>query len=267
MYDEIGRDGTEYRFVKYEDWYPANDEGGLTNILSESVDAYVTLVHKNNKIEVPFSVIWKDQNNRDAQRPDYVTVALMAYQWNGTLHTWEVTEKATATVPSDEINTMTADEWAGTFGEQEMYHDGIKVIYHLSVTSDLNAYIPEGSFEYGWVESAYGNQLDAVPQVTVSQNINTVTVPATVYWDDNGNNDGIRPTNIVLQLYAHEPGGTPVPVAGQAYRVNLTGDPKADNWNYTFSGMPKYAEGRSGVELIYTVQIIEAEGEPLYGYN
>ena len=147
-----------------------------------------------------------------------------------------------------------------------MYHDGVKVIYHLAVTSDLNEFIPEGSFEYGWIESAYGNQLDAIPQVIISQNTNTVSVPATIYWDDSENNDNIRPTNVILQLYAHAPGEAPVAVDGQAYRVNLTGDPTADNWYYTFSGVPKYASGQSGVELVYTVKVIEVDGEPLYGY-
>ena len=55
-------------------------------------------------------------------------------------------------------------------------------------------------------------------------------------------------------------------VPGAAYRVTISGDMTADNWYYTFSGMPKYAEGQSGVELIYTIQVFEVDGEPLYGY-
>ncbi len=69
-----------------------------------------------------------------------------------------------------------------------------------------------------------------------------------------------------MQLYAHAPGRTPEPVVGEAYRVTLTGDPTADNWYYTFSGLPKYAENQSGVELVYTIKIEEIDGEPLYGY-
>lgn len=222
--------------------------------------------------EVPFSIVWDDDNNRDGQRPEFVSVSLMSYQWNDHTYQWEYVEMATQTVRADDVNTMTAGEWTGVFEldadslKYPVYHDGLEAIYHLVVTSDLNAFIPEGSFEYGWVESAYGNQKKVTPQVIISQNTNTVSVTANVYWNDSQDNDNIRPENIILQLYSHAPGEEPVAVPGAAYRVTISGDEKADNWYYTFSGMPKYAEGQSGVELIYTIQVFEVDGEPLYGY-
>ena len=222
--------------------------------------------------EVPFSIVWDDENNRDGQRPEFVSVSLMSYQWNDHTYQWEYVEMATQTVRADDVNTMTAGEWTGVFEldadslKYPVYHDGLESIYHLVVTSDLNAFIPEGSFEYGWVESAYGNQKKVTPQVIISQNTNTVSVTANVYWNDSQNNDDIRPENIILQLYSHVPGEEPVAVPGAAYRVTISGDEKADNWYYTFSGMPKYADGHSGVELIYTIQVFEVDGEPLYGY-
>jgi len=265
-YEERGVLGQAHTFSRYTVAYPEANNGTLTDDFTRSAQPVARLTHEINQIEVPVSIIWKDMNNRDGQRPDYVTLALTAYQWNRDSYKWEYVETATQTVKADDTNTMTADEWTATFGLRDMYHDGLKVIYHLAVTSDLNEFLPEGAPEYGWVKSAHGNQVDAVPQVTVSQNLNTTSAQATVYWDDSQNNDNIRPKHIVLQLYAHAPGETPEPVKGLSYRVNLSGDPEADNWNYTFSGMPKYAAGQSGVELIYTVRAIEAEGEPLYGY-
>lgn len=205
--------------------------------------------------EVPFSIVWDDENNRDGQRPEFVSVSLMSYQWNDHTYQWEYVEMATKTVKTDDVNTMTAGEWTGVFEldadslKYPVYHDGLEAIYHLVVTSDLNAFIPEGSFEYGWVESAYGNQKKVTPQVIISQNTNTVSVTANVYWNDSQDNDNIRPENIILQLYSHAPGEEPVAVPGAAYRVTISGDEKADNWYYTFSGMPKYAEGQSGVEI------------------
>lgn len=185
--------------------------------------------------EVPISIIWNDENNRDGQRPEYVSVALMAYQWNDHTFRWEYEEIATQVVRTDNLNHMTASEWTATFGEQKVYNDGLKRIYHLVVLSDLNEFIPEGSFQYGWVESLYGNQRevngndrngalrDPVAQVMISQNTNTVSVTGNVYWDDSQNNDNIRPVNVILQLYAHAPGETPEPVEGQEYRVTLCG--------------------------------------------
>ncbi len=239
------------------------------------------IIHRAVHMEdVPVKIIWDDENNRDGQRPEYVTVALMANQWNDHTFRWEHEEIATQVIRANEDarNTMTASEWYGSFGSQKVYNDGLRRIYHLVVLSDLNQFIPEGSFQYGWTEDSYGNQRltaedyvniqrrNPVAQVRIGQNTNTVSVTGNIYWDDSQNNDNIRPVNVVMQLYSHAPGQTPEPVVGEAYRVTLTGDPTADNWYYTFSGMPKYAEGQSGVELVYTVKIEEVDGEPLYGY-
>lgn len=267
-YTERGVLGEGHEFTKYAAEYPTKG-GTFSPDLAESSEPMVRLTHELNQIEVPVSIVWQDGNNRDAQRPEYVNLALTAYQWNDETYKWEYVETAAKVVRTDGINSMTASEWTDTFGLQYMYHDGVKIIYHLAVTSDLNEFLPEGSYEYGWTETAHGNQVDAVPQVTISQNVNITSVTGTVFWDDSNNRDNIRPKNIVLQLYSHAPNRPeekPEPVRGWAYRVNLSGDPKADNWTYTFTGMPKYDEGQSGIELVYTVRAVEAEGEPLYGY-
>lgn len=229
--------------------------------------------------DVDWKIVWDDENNRDGQRPNHVSLKLMAYQWNENTYKWEYVEVGQAfDVQADAVNTMTASEWTGTYvldPKLPVYHDGLRILYHIQVTSDLNAFIPEGSFEYSWVESEYGNQNTveevaagkpgATPTVTISQNTNTVSVTANIYWNDSQNNDNIRPEDVILQLYSHAPGEEPVAVPGAAYRVTVSGDATADNWYYTFSGMPKYADGQSGVELIYTVQVFEVDGEPLYG--
>ena len=241
-----------------------------------------TISREVEKQEIPIRIVWNDENNRDGQRPSSVSLALMSYQWNENNYCWENQEIETMTLQAGGANTMTASEWTGTFTTNKVYNDGVRRVYHLAVVSDLNAFIPEGSFQYGWEETSHGNQYpengnrnaegyntstprNPVTEVTISQNTNTVSVTGQIYWNDDANNDNIRPRNVIMQLYSHAPGETPVPVPGQAYRVNLTGEPDADNWYYTFSGMPKYADGQSGIELVYTVKIEEIDGEPLYG--
>lgn len=206
--------------------------------------------------EIPVRIVWKDENNRDGQRPDYVALALMSYQWNDHTYCWENQEIETMVIRADDKNTMTASEWTYTFVPNKVYNDGVRRVYHLAVTSDLNAFIPEGSFLYGWEETAYGNQYptngdrndagynkgmstprNPVTEVTISQNTNTVSVTGNIYWDDVNNQDNIRPRNVIMQLYAHAPHNPgsaytsdPWPVEGQAYRVTVAGDPEADNW-------------------------------------
>lgn len=285
--DPVTYEGTTFDRYGYTTEYMVNRTNG-----DDIGDPHGAVFHRTVETqEIPIRIVWKDENNRDGQRPDYVALALMSYQWNDHTYCWENQEIETMVIRADDKNTMTASEWTYTFVPNKVYNDGVRRVYHLAVTSDLNAFIPEGSFLYGWEETAYGNQYptnggrdaagynkgmstprDPVTEVTISQNTNTVSVTGNIYWDDVNNQDNIRPRNVIMQLYAHAPHNPgsaytsdPWPVEGQAYRVTVAGDPEADNWYYTFSNLPKYVDGLSGVELVYTIKIEEVDGEPLYG--
>lgn len=285
--DPVTYEGTTFDRYGYTTEYMVNRTNGDT-----IGDPHGAVFHRTVETqEIPIRIVWKDENNRDGQRPDYVALALMSYQWNDHTYCWENQEIETMVIRADDKNTMTASEWTYTFVPNKVYNDGVRRVYHLAVTSDLNAFIPEGSFLYGWEETAYGNQYptngdrnaagynegmstprNPVTEVTISQNTNTVSVTGNIYWDDVNNQDNIRPRNVIMQLYAHAPHNPgsaetsdPWPVEGQAYRVTVAGDPEADNWYYTFSNLPKYVDGLSGVELVYTIKIEEVDGEPLYG--
>ena len=68
-----------------------------------------------------------------------------------------------------------------------------------------------------------------------------IEIPVTKVWDDNENQDGIRPLAVTVQLLA---GG--VEVEGQILTLN-----ESNNWKDTFTGLPKKA---NGVEIDYTVE-------------
>lgn len=234
---------------------------------------------------IPVEIIWDDEENRDGQRPDSVSVALMAYQWNDHTFAWEEQQVDSMTIKADATNTMTSPSWTATFDYNKVYNGGVRRIYHLVIMSDLNVHLPEGACPYTWVETDHGNQYPTnnnrdtatmynvrtnarkpVAAVTISQNTNTVSVTGQIFWNDHQNNDGKRPSSVIMQLYSHAPGTDVVtPVTGQAYRVQLTGEPTADSWYHTFENVPKYVDGQSGVELVYSIKIIEVDGQPLYG--
>lgn len=234
---------------------------------------------------IPVEIIWDDEENRDGQRPDSVSVALMAYQWNDHAFAWEEQQVDSMTIKADATNTMTSPSWTATFDYNKVYNGGVRRIYHLVVMSDLNVHLPEGACPYTWVETNHGNQYPTnnnrdtatmynvrtnarkpVAAVTISQNTNTVSVTGQIFWNDHQNNDGKRPSSVIMQLYSHAPGTDVVtPVTGQVYRVQLTGEPTADSWYHTFENVPKYVDGQSGVELVYSIKIIEVDGQPLYG--
>ena len=67
----------------------------------------------------------------------------------------------------------------------------------------------------------------------------TVEKSVTKVWDDNNNQDGIRPAEIKVQLYAN---GTPV---GNETVLN-----EGNAWSHTFTDLPQF-EG--GTEIVYCV--------------
>ncbi len=107
------------------------------------------------------------------------------------------------------------DLWTYEFTDLKKYNGGKEIIYKAEITSDLNAHIAEGANPYSWT----ANELD----ITVSHNKNTKSVPVTVEWADSQDNDGIRPSTVILQLYADGK-----KMEGAAYQHILSGDKTAN---------------------------------------
>lgn len=72
-------------------------------------------------------------------------------------------------------------------------------------------------------------------------------------WDDN-NNENKRPASITIVLYEN---GKPI----QNQEVKL--DDKTHKWIYTFKNLRKYAKGKNGEEINYTVKEEDAKGNPI----
>ena len=89
---------------------------------------------------------------------------------------------------------------------------------------------------------------DKVIEVTVyNQPDAKVTVEGTKTWDDENNKDGIRPESIKVNLLAD----------GKIVQtIDVTAE---DGWKYSFTDLPKYAEGK---EIVYTIS-----EEPVSGYE
>lgn len=263
------------------------------------------VIHKPSDDAVCGKIVWNDENNRDGQRPDFVDVVLWAYQWNARTYQWERVVMETATVDAvwtdeggKEVTADSkgarnvSDEWPVMFGIHYDKAGGQDIIYRMEIVSDLNASLRPGSNEYSWTEGiigpgtpeegrdADGNRVfrpgdNTVPiSVRVYHNTDMRSVDAVVDWQDEANNDGIRPGSIVLDLYVRaQDDEKATRVAGMTgfvgnpkdYSVVLTGDMKAQTWTYTFENLPKYDPDDSGKELVYSVRARAADGSmPLY---
>ena len=153
--------------------------------------------------------VWDDANNQDGKRPESIKVRLLA---NGT-------EVATKDVTA-------ADNWAYNFTDLPKYANGEEIVY--TVTEDAVA--------------DYTTAIDGAT-ITNSYKPGKTSITVTKAWADNDNQDGIRPENIKVQLYAGE--------TAQGEEVTLSAD---NNWTYTWSELDAKKDGQ---DIVYTVRETE----------
>ena len=152
---------------------------------------------------------WKDNNNQDGVRPERIKVNLLA---DGVL-------KA-----SKEVSA--ADNWSYSFDNLPKFAAGQAVVY--TITEDVVA-------EYSTQVEGYN--------LTNSHTPGQTSLTVTKQWQDQGDQDGLRPSQIQVQLYADGvASGSP---------VTLTA---ANNWVYTWSGLAEKANGKT---IEYSVKEVD----------
>ena len=172
------------------------------------------------RTEVSVTKVWDDDNNRDAIRTDSVTVQLQdTYQKNGQM----VTENY-----GDPVVLNASNDWTYTW--EGMIEESEGVVHQFSA---VEIDVPDG---YTFQSGTEGFNVT----VTNTHQIETVDVEASKVWNDNNDQDGIRPDSVQVQLYAN---GTAV----EGKTMTLTAE---GGWKGTFTGLPK---NENGVAITYTV--------------
>ena len=183
----------------------------------------ITNIHTPQTIDINGKKIWNDSNNQDGKRPSSVTIQLYA---DG-----EKVEGQTATISGEGNN------WDYSFKNLPMYKAG-------EIGHEIKYSVQEVN-----VDSNYSVQYDKENKfniINTHDNIKT-EVSGTKTWDDNNNQDGKRPEKITVRLYAN---GN----EKESQEVKPGSDGK---WNYSFTGLDKYSEGK---EITYTVSEDNVEG-------
>ena len=148
---------------------------------------------------------------------------------------------ADGTELADKVQTVTAaNNWSWSFTDLPKYKDAGTEI------------------EYTITEDAVENYTTVVD----GYNVTNMHIPATInisggkHWDDNNNQDGKRPTSITIHLFADG-----VELADKVKTVTA-----ADGWSWTFTDLPKYA---NGTEIVYTIteEMVEGYDSTVNGYN
>lgn len=157
--------------------------------------------------------IWDDANNQDGKRPTFITVRLFA---NG-----------------EEISNLKVDDtedWKYAFKDLPRYKNGQEIAY--SVEEDE----VEG---YTTIINGFDITNSYTPEV--------LTVFGKKLWNDDFDQDGIRPESIIVNLLANGEKVTDVKVSSD---IN-------DNWIYEFKNLPKFDKGN---QIVYTVTENAVEG-------
>ncbi|MCC8046346.1 MAG: Cna B-type domain-containing protein, partial [Clostridiales bacterium] len=173
----------------------------------------VTNSHTPETTEVKVTKVWSDASNQDGIRSTEVTVKLLA---DGVYTGKTVTLNATG-------------NWTASFTNLAKYASGVAIKYTVE----------EVDVPAGYTEEITGTAADGYI-VTNTHIPETTEVKVTKVWSDADNQDGIRPTEVIVKLLAND--------ADTGKTVTLNAD---NNWTASFENLAKYA---SGVAIEYTVK-------------
>ena len=187
-----------------------------------------TIVNTHKTEETSYSVekVWNDNNNQDKKRPESIEVQL----------------KANGNNKGEKVILNTANEWKNTWNNLPKYENGTEVKYTVEEVS-----IPEG------YTLSYNTETAGKTIITNSYTPEETSYRVEKVWNDNNNQDGKRPENVKVQLK----------VNGNNEGEAVTLD-KSNNWNYTWSNLPKY---NNGVELVYSVEEVSVPEGYIVAYD
>ena len=184
--------------------------GATTGSADKGYAITVTNKHVPQFDDFTVTKVWDDSNNIDGMRPDSVTIHLNGSDGSST-----------------EATLSNAKDWKYTFKHMPLFDaNGNKITY--TITEDAVA-------GYTYTVTNEGRSFT----ITNSHVQETFSIPVTKTWEDNGNQDGVRPSAIHVTLMGSD---------GNVYEANLTATGK---WKYEFKDLPRY--WMEGVAIDYTL--------------
>ena len=190
------------------------DVNGYSTVVTGDASTGFTITNSYTPetISISGSKTWDDANDQDGKRPESITVSLLA---DGS----KVSEK----------EVTASDNWTWTFENLPKYKDG-KLINYTIQEETVPGYTPS--------YSGYN--------VTNSYTPGKVVIPVTKSWQDNNDQDGLRPQSVTVKLLADgkDTGKTLILSEG-------------NGWSGTFTGLDEYAAGE---KIAYTVEEVAVNG-------
>ncbi|MBQ5966771.1 MAG: Cna B-type domain-containing protein, partial [Clostridiales bacterium] len=198
--DTLAKFDDQGALITYEWVEPAVT--GYTSVSSGTVaDRVFTNTHAPEKISLSVVKDWDDNNDQDGKRPTGVEVILKK----------DGTEIASTTL--DDSNN-----WTYAVSDLDKYEAGREIVY---------TWEEQAVAEYTPSES----ELNGVTTFKNTHVPETVSVSVEKTWDDNSDQDGIRPTSVNVVLLKN----------GSDYEVIELNEGNA--WSASRTGLPKYENG------------------------
>ena len=200
-------------------------EGEFTNFANVTTDTPETNYTNNNATNITKTgdevtnltviKVWDDNNNQDGVRPVNVTVELFA---DG--------------VKINETVLNEGNGWKFTFTDLPVKNNGQVINYTVNETAIAN-------YNYTVNETAIANYTAVITNETaynwtvINNHTPLVTeVNVTKVWDDNNNQDDVRPVNVTVELFA------------DGVKINETVLNEGNSWKCTFPELPVYNNGK-----------------------
>ncbi len=222
--------GTELKTVNAsasEEWkysftdlphYDSNNKEITYSVAFAEVDSYTEKVSGNNVSyyhildyidDITATVVWDDGNNQDGKRPESVKISLSGTT-NSEVSVYEDAE----------------GNWTHTFSKLLKYNKGLEVSYMLDAqtVTDYTVSIAEDN------------------TITYYHKPGKVNVSGDIIWDDNDNQDGVRPENATIKLYVNNVD------SGKTVTTN-----SSKEWKYSFGSLDEYT---NGVLNSYSIELV-----------
>lgn len=193
---------------------------GYTSSITRNGKSFTLInTHVDETKNITITKAWNDENNQDGLRPKSITAVVNSSDGSARF-----------------VQLFESQNWTTSLNNLPKYKNSTEVQYTVKENA-ISGY----ETEIKQTEDSYTITNTHAPAV--------VTVSVVKIWDDENNQDGIRPSLIQVTLTGSD---------GSTRNAAIT---KNEGWTYQFKDLPQY---KNGVKIDYTLQ--EADSNP-YTYE